>query len=207
MKGLLFITHQTNRYDYLQSVELALLGGCKQIQLRMKDAAIEEVKKTAIKAKAMCDAYGAELYINDYVSVCRKVKATGVHLGKADMSPSEARSILGDSFIIGGTANTFVDILFLSEQGVDYVGLGPFRYTKTKEKLSPVLGLSGYSDVLDFCKMKGIDIPIIAVGGITLADVPDLLQTGIAGFAVSSAILDAENPVEETMRFLANCYE
>ena len=204
MNGLLFITHRTEKYDYLQSVEIALQGGCRQIQLRMKDALITEVEQTAVRAKLLCDAYGADLYLNDHVDVCLKVQATGVHLGKSDMSPSEARSILGDKFIIGGTANTYDDIRRLYGQGVDYIGLGPFRFTTTKNNLSPVLGLEGYCEILRLCKDNEINVPILAIGGITIDDVPELMQTGVSGIALSSTILNAKNPVEETEKILNN---
>ena len=197
MRGLLFITHQTAKYDYLQSVEIALKGGCRQIQLRMKDAAVTEVEKTARLAKALCDAYGADFFLNDYVDICLKVKAKGVHLGKMDMSPVEARTILGKKYIIGGTANTLDDVLRLCDEGVDYIGLGPFRFTETKKNLSPVLGLKGYRDIMKL----DIRMPVLAVGGIKRADMPDLMRTGIAWVALSSAILEAENPVEETRFF------
>ena len=202
MKGLLFISHQTEKYDYLQSVAIALQGGCQQIQLRMKDALIGEVEKTAIQAKALCDDYGAVLYVNDYVEVCLNVKATGIHLGKSDMPPSEARIILGEKFIIGGTANTFDDIRFLSGQGVDYIGLGPFRFTATKKNLSPVLGLEGYRNILRLCAENDIHLPILAIGGITCDDIPDIMKTGVAGIALSSTILNAVNPIEETKKII-----
>ena len=200
MNGLLFITHRTEKYGYLQSVEMALQGGCRQIQLRMKDALVEEVEKTAVQAKALCDKYGASLFINDHVEVCLKVKAAGVHLGKSDMLPSEASAILGKGFIIGGTANTFDDILHLYQQGVDYIGLGPFRFTETKQNLSPVLGLKGYHNIMRLCTEHGIHLPVFAIGGITIDDIPEILKTGVAGIALSSAILNAENPVEEMQR-------
>jgi len=203
MNGLLFITHQTEKYDYLQSVEMALMGGCRQIQLRMKEALVEEVEKTARQAKALCDEHGADLYVNDYVEVCLKVNATGVHLGKSDMSPSEARAILSEKFIIGGTANTFDDLLSLSGLGMDYIGLGPFRFTATKKNLSPVLGLEGYRNIIRSCKENNIYLPVLAIGGITLDDIPDIMMTGVAGIALSSAILNAENPVEETRKIVA----
>ena len=202
MNGLLFITHRTEKYDYLQSVEIALQGGCRQIQLRMKDVLVEEVEKSAIQAKMLCDEYGAGLYVNDHVEVCRKMNLAGVHLGKSDMPPSEARSILGDKYIIGGTANTFEDILFLSGQGVDYIGLGPFRFTATKKNLSPVLGLEGYRNTIRLCRESGIHLPVFAVGGITLDDIPEIMRTGVAGVALSSAILEADNPVGETCKIL-----
>jgi thiamine-phosphate pyrophosphorylase len=202
MKGLLFITHQTEKYDYLQSVELALKGGCRQVQLRMKEASIADVELIARQAKMICDEYDADLYLNDHVTVCKKVKATGVHLGKTDMSPVEARSVLGDNYIIGGTANTFNDILHLYNQGVDYIGLGPFRFTVTKKNLSPVLGLEGYREIVKLCLINDIRLPVFAIGGITVADIPDILQTGVSGIALSSTILNAEDPVSETKRIV-----
>lgn len=200
MNGLLFITHCTERYSYLESVEVALKGGCKQIQLRMKDAPVDEVERTAHKAKALCDVYSAQLYIDDHVEVCQRVRATGVHLGKLDMSPCEARKILGNEFIIGGTANTFEDIQRLADEGIDYIGLGPFRFTTTKKNLSPVLGLEGYKNILSRCKEADIHLPVLAIGGITMTDIPELIHTGISGIALSSTILQAEDPVEEMRR-------
>lgn len=202
MNGLLFITHQTERCTYLQSVEIALLGGCRQIQLRMKESAPDEVESIAQKAKSLCDQYNAQLYINDHVMICRKIKATGVHLGKADMSPSEARTILGNDYVIGGTANTFEDILCLQSAGVDYIGLGPFRFTTTKKNLSSVVGLEGYTQIIKQCVENHIKLPVLAIGGITLKDIPSVLETGVAGIALSSTILNAENPVEETKKII-----
>ncbi|MDR3340465.1 MAG: thiamine phosphate synthase [Candidatus Symbiothrix sp.] len=202
MNDLLFITHQTERYSYLQSVEIALAGGCRRIQLRMKDASPEEVEKIGIRAKELCDNQGAELYIDDHVAVCKNIRATGVHLGKTDMSPREARQILGNDFIIGGTANTFEDIQLLKNEGVDYIGLGPFRFTTTKKNLSPVIGLDGYRRIMQQCKEHEINLPVFAIGGITSDDIPGIIGVGILGIALSSTILGAENPIEETKRII-----
>jgi thiamine-phosphate pyrophosphorylase len=202
MNGLLFITHQTEKYSYLQSIEMALAGGCRQVQLRMKEASPAEIEKVGKKAKALCDKHKAELYIDDYVEICRNVGAAGVHLGKLDMPPSEARKMLGDSFVIGGTANTFDDIFRLKQEGVDYIGLGPFRFTTTKKNLSPILGLEGYRRILDECKINEINLPVFAIGGITVADIPHILNAGVSGIALSSTILNAENPIGETMKII-----
>jgi thiamine-phosphate pyrophosphorylase len=203
MEGLLFITHRTEKYDCLQSVEIALAGGCRQIQLRMKDVSAAGVEEAARQAKILCDEYRAALYIDDRVEVCRNVGAAGVHLGKQDMSPAEARAVLGDKYIIGGTANTFEDISILYRQRVDYIGLGPFRFTTTKKNLSPVLGTQGYRAIIQRCRENGIYLPILAIGGITIDDIPDIMQTGVSGIALSSTILNAENPVEETRKIVA----
>jgi thiamine-phosphate pyrophosphorylase len=202
MNGLLFITHQTERYDYLQSVEIALAGGCRRVQLRMKGAAPPEVEKTGRRAKELCCRYGAELYIDDHVEVCKNIRAKGVHLGKTDMPPSEARKLLGNGFVIGGTANTFEDIQRLTGEGVDYIGLGPFRFTTTKENLSPVIGLSGYRKIMGQCREQGFRLPVFAIGGITPDDIPEILSAGVSGIALSSAILRAKNPIEEVKRIM-----
>jgi thiamine-phosphate pyrophosphorylase len=202
MNGLLFITHQTERYDYLQSVALVLAGGCRRIQLRMKDASPREVESAGIRAKELCAGYGAELYIDDHVEVCKNIRATGVHLGKTDLPPREARRLLGGDFIIGGTANTFEDIQRLKNEGVDYIGLGPFRFTATKKNLSPVIGLSGYRRIMEQCREQNIALPVFAIGGITLEDIPDILNAGVSGVALSSTILQAKDPVEETKKII-----
>ena len=202
MKGLLFITHRTERYGYLQSIEMALEGGCRLIQLRMKDRPVAEVEKTGLQAKALCEKYSAKLFIDDHVEVCKNIRATGVHLGKTDMPPREARQLSGRGFVIGGTANTFMDIRRLKSEGVDYIGLGPFRFTTTKENLSPVIGLSGYRQIMEQCREDRIHLPVFAIGGITARDIPAILHTGVSGIALSSAILQAQNPVEETKRIM-----
>lgn len=200
MKGLLFITHQTEKYSYLDSVDIALEGGCRQIQLRMKDVLVSEVRKTGRQALDLCYKYGAKLYIDDYTEVCKDIRATGVHLGKLDMPPLDARRILGSDFIIGGTANTYEDIYRLNNEGIDYIGLGPFRFTTTKKNLSSILGLSGYKDIMQKCRENGINLPVIAIGGITTNDIPELMATGVSGIALSSSILRAKDPVSETKK-------
>lgn len=198
MKGLLFITHQTTRYSYPDSIEIALRGGCRQVQLRMKDATRDEVAEAARRAMKICAEHGADLYIDDHVEVCHRVGARGVHLGKHDMTPSEARRILGPDSIIGGTANTFDDILRLRDEGVDYIGLGPFRFTTTKKNLSPTLGLDGYSRIIEQCKEHKIELPIVAIGGITRGDITAIMTTGVKAIALSGSILTAVDPIKET---------
>ena len=192
-----FITHYTDRYTYLDSVRIALEGGCRWIQLRMKEASTEEIIPIAKEAMAMCHKYGATFIIDDHVELVKLLGAAGVHLGKNDMPISKARQILGKNFIIGGTANTFEDVRIHAEAGADYIGCGPFRFTTTKKNLSPVLGLEGYSDIVSKMKAEGINLPIVAIGGITKEDIPSLMKTGITGIAISGSVLRAENPIEE----------
>lgn len=197
-----FISHYNEHYDYLDSIRLALDGGCRWIQLRMKDATTDEIRPIALQAQRMCAERGATFIIDDHVELVKEIHADGVHLGKNDMPIAEARKLLGKDFIIGGTANTFEDIVSHYESGADYIGCGPFRFTTTKKNLSPVLGLDGYADIIEKMKTAGIDLPVVAIGGITADDIPSILQTGITGIALSGTVLNAVNPAEEMKRII-----
>ena len=195
---LQFISHQNEKMTYLDGIREALAGGCKWIQLRMKGATDEEVRPIAQKVKEWCKEQNATFLIDDRVQLVKEVGADGVHLGKNDMPIAETRKILGDDFIIGGTANTFEDIKAHYEAGADYIGCGPFRFTTTKEKLSPILGLEGYREIIQKMKAENIDIPIVAIGGITKEDIPEIMKTGVNGIALSGSILNAKDPASET---------
>lgn len=194
---LQFISHQNEKMTYLDGIREALAGGCKWIQLRMKGATDEEVRPIALKVKKLCKEQNATFLIDDRVQLVKEVGADGVHLGKNDMPIAEARKILGDDFIIGGTANTFEDVRAHYEADADYIGCGPFRFTTTKEKLSPILGLEGYHEIIQKMKAENIDIPIVAIGGITKEDIPEIMKTGVNGIALSGSILNAKDPASE----------
>lgn len=195
---LQFITHYNNVYSYVDSARIALEGGCRWIQLRMKDTEESLLEETAVIVQKMCKDYGATFIIDDHVYLTRKLKADGVHLGKNDMPVAEARKILGDSYIIGSTVNSFQDILSVIETSTpDYFGCGPFRYTSTKKNLAPILGLEGYRNIISQMKNYGIDISLVAIGGISKEDIPELMQSGIKGIALSGSILKAVHPQDE----------
>ena len=199
---LQFITHQTPRYSYVEGAIEALNGGCKWIQLRMKEAAYDEICNAIEQLKPLCKEKGAILILDDYAELAAKLDIDGVHLGKNDMPPQEARNLIGEKYIIGGTANTIDDIKNLLAQGVDYIGLGPFRHTDTKKNLSPILGLDGYKNILSQCNEAGITTPIVAIGGIEPEDIPALMKTGISGIALSGTILRADHPAEATQNII-----
>lgn len=197
-----FITHSNTRYDYVEGARLALEGGCRWIQLRMKDAQEVDFLLAAKQIGAMCKEYGATFILDDHVEWVGITGADGVHLGRNDMPVDEARNQLGANRIIGGTANTFEDVERLWRQGANYIGCGPYRFTTTKKNLSPVLGLDGYRHIISKMKAHDINIPVVAIGGILQPDIKDVMATGVSGIAVSGAILNAENPVEEMKRFI-----
>jgi thiamine-phosphate pyrophosphorylase len=197
-----YITQETANLNHLDSVRLACEAGCKWIQLRVKNTTVEQYIQLAKAAKEICQAYGALLCINDNPAVALASNADALHLGKQDMPLPEARKILGENILIGGTANEWADLKKLSDWKADYIGLGPFRFTTTKAKLSPVLGLEGYTKLCTQMKKEGIKIPVLAIGGIQLEDVEALLTTGIHGIACSGLITKAEAP-KKTVEQLA----
>lgn len=199
---LQYISHFTPQISYAEGIRMALEGGCRWIQLRMKDAPAEEIIACAEEVLPLCRRHGAKFLLDDHVELVRQLDADGVHLGKNDMPVDEARKILGPDIIIGGTANTIEDIIRLHKQGADYIGCGPFRFTTTKKNLSPILGLDGYKSIVLKMKELGIDLPIVAIGGITVEDIPAVIGTGVSGIALSGAILGAPDPVEMTARII-----
>ncbi|WP_369048888.1 thiamine phosphate synthase [Tenacibaculum sp. UWU-22] len=180
-----YISQGKTPEEHLENIEKACVSGAEWIQLRLKDVALKTVLETAQKARAITQHFQTRLIINDYYKIAKQVNADGVHLGKTDTCPLKARAYLDDLYIIGGTANTLDDCKKLIEKKVNYIGLGPYQFTKTKNNLSPVLGTSGYQAILETLKTN---IPIIAIGGITLKEVSKIINTGVYGIAISGAI-------------------
>ena len=195
---LQFITHYTQEYSYIDSARIALEGGCRWIQLRMKDTSEKLMTDTALKIMEMCKKYNATFIIDDNVMLAKRIGADGVHLGKNDMSITEARQIVGKEFIIGGTVNSFEDVLYHTQTAPpNYFGCGPFRFTSTKKNLATILGYNGYKNIINRMRENNINIPLVAIGGITKDDIPKLLDIGVSGIALSSSILKATNPIKE----------
>lgn len=188
--------------SHAELIEQACKGGANWIQLRVKDASESEVENHAFQARDICNTYNAKLIINDFPAVAKKVQADGLHLGKQDMDPLKARKLVGENMIIGGTANTLEDVKVLSGKPVDYIGYGPYRFTTTKKNLSPIVGLQGFKDLVQFCNQENINIPLIAIGGILPQDLDALFRTGISGVAISGVVNHAENSAEAMRSFL-----
>jgi thiamine-phosphate pyrophosphorylase len=194
LNRLQYISQGATVEAQLYNIHQALDHGCDWIQMRYKNPATpNEFILLAEAVKILCSEYLATFIINDHVAVAKQIDADGVHLGLTDMSIAEARSILGKAKIIGGTANTYKNIVSHVANGCDYVGLGPFRFTKTKDNLSPILGLEGYQAILEKLKEENISTPIFAIGGIALEDVQAITKTGIHGIAVSGLITESDS--------------
>ena len=185
---LQYISQGETVAEQLNNIQQALNAGCNWIQLRFKNATLHTTMQLAEEVKQLCTTYNATFIINDYPHIAKAVDAGGVHLGLTDVSINEAKKIVGEYKIIGGTANTLQHVLQRVDEGCDYVGLGPLRFTATKLKLSPILGLEGYQQIMDALAESQIQLPIYAIGGIVLEDIPAIMKTGMYGVAVSSII-------------------
>ncbi|MBN4072673.1 thiamine phosphate synthase [Crocinitomix catalasitica] len=192
-----YITNGNSQNEILSEVDTVLKAGIDWIQLRMKDESLDH-KAIAKEVKERCQDKSI-LIINDRVELAKEIEADGVHLGKEDMSINEARKILGDKKIIGGTANTIADCKNLELAGVDYIGMGPFAFTETKKELEPIIGLEGFQNLFPKEEEYGwvitsINCPILAIGGITGKDIGKIMNTtSIHGVAVSGMIYQADD--------------
>lgn len=180
-----YISQGKTQKEHIENIQKACTSGAELVQLRLKNVSENKILKLATEIREITSHFQTRLIINDYYKIAKEVKADGVHLGKSDNCPIKARKELYSWQIIGGTANTLEDCKTLLQKEVDYIGLGPFRFTETKANLSPVLGLEGYAKILDVLQTE---TPILAIGGINLEDTTAILKTGITGIAVSGQI-------------------
>lgn len=191
MEKLQYISQGFTYAEQESNIKKALDNGAKWIQVRWKNAPENELLRLCENVKQRCSEYRSVCIINDHVRIAKNIDADGVHLGLQDTSIEAARSVLGENKIIGGTANTFSDVLQRMNESCDYIGLGPLRFTSTKEQLSPVLGFEGYETIIRGLRGKSTGVPkIFAIGGIVLDDIGRLQQCGIYGVAVSGQITD-----------------
>ncbi len=183
-----------DEFSHREMIRMAVDHLVPFIQLRAKQLAKEEIVSIAKWAMEELDWTHSKLIINDHIDVAQKSGAHGVHLGQLDDSVQEARLMLGPDATIGGTANTADEALALIAQGVDYIGLGPYRFTATKQNLSPVLGLQGVQSVVEAIRATALNTPVFVIGGIVLEDVESILARGASGVAIASAINRMADP-------------
>jgi len=194
-----YISQGASIKEHLENIQQACQAGAELVQLRIKNYSEKKILKAAIEARKITEHFQTRLLINDHYKIAKEVKADGVHLGKSDSCPTEARKHLYSWQIIGGTANTLEDCKTLIDKKVDYIGLGPFQFTETKENLSPVLGTDGYLTILEELKTE---TPIIAIGGIQVDNILDIMMTRVHGIAMSSTITKDFNVIPKINTFL-----
>lgn len=196
-----YLTQDLAVMSHEQLAKRACAAGVGWIQYRSKRDDRTIVQQDALAVREVCREYGAICIINDFVEIALAIGADGVHLGAGDMPPALARQRLGSSAIIGATANTVEDIEQHLAADVSYIGIGPFRHTHTKTNHGPVLGLPGCRKLID---QVGGRVPVVVIGGVTPADVQDLLALKAAGIAACSAAhpLESQTPITQ---FLSAC--
>ncbi len=206
MERLIYISQGKTPAIQLENIAFACQVGVKWVQLRLKDCDPKEVKKTAFAAQKICGEHQVKLTINDHAELALSLGIPSVHLGLNDMPTDEARKLLGPSVEIGGTCNTFDHLKWHWQNGVDYVGLGPFRFTKTKTKLSPILGIEGYQRLIKQMAIANIELPVFAIGGIKADDVYPLFNAGVYGIAISSELHHHPDP-EAFVKFVEGIFQ
>ena len=165
-----------------EQVEKAIRGGVTFVQLREKNLEQEAFLREAKEIQGLCRSYGIPFVINDNVALAREIGADGVHVGQSDMKAGDVRAILGKDKIIGVSAQTVEQALLAQRQGADYLGVGAVFPTGSKADAVEV----DHQVLQDIC--RAVDIPVIAIGGITEENVATLAGSGICGIAVISAI-------------------
>jgi len=190
-----YLTQDLPVLSHLEQAKIACKAGVNWIQYRCLTKSDIELIHEINKVAAICDDWGATLIITDHYHLLDKVDAQGVHIEAMNTDLAAVRNQIGDEKTLGASAISFEDIQRINLTGVaDYIGCGPFNFTRTKINNHPLLGIEGYSNIIKQMTDKGITIPLLAVGGITVNDVKVLLETGIHGIAVSAAVNLAKDP-------------
>ena len=193
IEKLHFITHDIAQHTHIAQVKLACEAGAKWIQYRCLSKTDSELLTDINQIAEICDDWGATLIVTDHIHLKGKADIQGFHIEDMEADFIALRKQLGEEYTLGGSANTIENLIRLAKEGADYAGFGPFKLTTTKPNRSPLLGVKGYTDAIEQLISKNIDLPILAVGGVTLQDIAPLLATGVHGIAASSAINQAED--------------
>ncbi|MEX1176873.1 MAG: thiamine phosphate synthase [Nitriliruptor sp.] len=191
------LTSADQRADDLRTVEAVLDAGAPAIQIRVKERTDREHLEVARAIVARCRRAGALSIVNDRVDLALAADADAVHLGLTDLPIATARELAGDRLVIGGTARDPETARRLVAEGADYLGVGPTYATVTKVGLPDPIGPSTVAAIVE-----AVDVPIIAISGITAARVPEVLATGAHGIAIVGAIVDAPDPGAATRELL-----
>ena len=202
-----YLTQDLPQRSHIEQAEIACKAGANWLQYRCFSKTDEEMIQELHQVASICDDWGATLILTDHYHLLDKVDAQGVHIEDMGADFVSIRKFIGDDKTLGASANTLAQIERISESGVvDYAGCGPFTHTDTKPNDLPLLGIEGYKAINEAMKRLGIDLPVLAIGGIKSEHIESLMETGIYGIAVSSAINLAENPSEVLREFYKKIY-
>lgn len=190
--------HLQQDRSHAELARLAIRGGADTIQFRQKHGGVQNKLLEARRVATVCADASTPLLIDDHLDIAQATDADGVHLGQEDFPIDAARSVLGTSPVIGGTASKPHQAAEAYERGADYIGFGPVFPTTSKRNPKSVKGPDGLADACE-----AVPIPVIAIGGITHDRVRSVLEAGAHGIAVLSAVATARNPEQATARFRA----
>ncbi len=179
------------RFSHVELAKLVIAGGADTIQFRQKEGPTGELIRVAGQMQALCKRAGTTFIVNDRVDVAIASQADGVHLGQDDFPISLARKILGEKAIIGGSAGSLEEARTCLREGVDYIGVGPVYPTFSKADAGPAAGLELLMQIV-----TTIPLPIIAIGGIMAGNAAPVIETGVHGIAVISAVCCENDPTE-----------
>ncbi|MCT4615629.1 MAG: thiamine phosphate synthase [Marinifilaceae bacterium] len=194
---LQYISQDNKNISHSMQAKLVFERGIEWVQIRMKNKSESDICIELEKAMKYAQQYDGKIIINDNVKLAKQFKTHGLHLGMKDTPVDKARQILSQDIIIGGTANNLDDVKLQIERGADYIGLGPYRYTKTKKNLSPIIQPSQYNEIVDYMNFNNYEVPLIAVGGINYDDITQIINIGLSGAAISGYIL---KKIENTLK-------
>ena len=182
--------------DVIEKIEDVLIGGVKIIQYRFKTGTDKDHLEEAIRIKKLCKKYNSLFIVNDRVDIALASNADGIHLGQDDLDLKTARKILGNSKIIGISANNEIDIANSIKDGCDYIGIGPVFETSTKKGKEP-LGLEKIKTLT-----KDIKVPWFPIGGINKKNISYLKNNGFPKFALASELMNSDDPKEQAIMIL-----
>lgn len=201
IEKLHFITHDIPQHSHIEQAQIACSAGAKWIQYRCLTKTDEQLLEDIHAIAEICDDWGATLIVTDHIHLNGKADIQGFHIEAMDADFSKLREQLGEAVTIGGSANTVENLTRIAGEGADYAGFGPFYTTTTKPNDCPLLGIEGYQKAMSILKAQDINLPVLAVGGVTKTDIDPLMATGIFGIAVSAAINQAEDMYEAYLDF------
>jgi len=188
-----YISQGNSPKEHLENIQKACTSGAELVQLRLKNVSEKKLLKLAMEAREITAHFQTRLILNSHYKIAKEIKADGVYLEKTDSCPTLVRKHLHTWQMIGGAANTLQDCETLLIKDVDYISLGPFRLTTTKDNSNTVLGLNGYTAITE---ALNTETPIVGFGGITTEDVTAILETGVSGIAVSEEITRNFNTIK-----------